>query len=188
VSILSPASGTSFADGATITFEGTAADPEDGGLSSSLVWTSTRDGQIGTGSGFSRTLSSGNHIVTASATDTGQNLATASVSITVGSSSEATTVQVSSIVYNEAGNNLIVTVGLSNEFGNPVEGAAVSVELIEWFYTLIGWTFSGTTDSQGNVQFQLNSAPIGCYLTDVQSIGAPGLTWVGGTPSNYYCK
>ena len=188
VSILSPASGASFADGVTITFEGTADDPEDGNLSSSLVWTSTRDGQIGTGSSFSRTLSSGNHIVTASATDSGQNLATASVSITVGSSSEATTVQVSSIVYNEAGNNLIVTVGLSNEFGNPVEGAAVSVELIEWFYTLIGWTFSGTTDSQGNLQFQLNSAPIGCYLTDVQSIDAPGLTWMGGTPSNYYCK
>ena len=44
------------------------------------------------------------------------------------------------------------------------------------------------TYSLGNIQFQLSNAPIGCYLTQVQSIVAEGLTWVGGTPTNYFCK
>jgi len=188
VSIASPASGAAFEAGATVAFEGTALDPEEGDLSSSIVWNSNIDGQIGTGGTLSRTLSVGNHTITASVTDAGDNFASSSMSITVGSPSEVTTVQISSIVYGEAGSTLVVTVGLSDEFGNPVQGAQVSAELIEWFYTLMNWPFSGTTNSQGRVQFQLINAPIGCYLTDVGSITAPGLTWVGGTPTNYYCK
>jgi uncharacterized protein YjdB len=53
--ITSPANGTSFAEGATITFSGSGTDPEDGDLiGSALVWTSSLDGQIGTGASFTR--------------------------------------------------------------------------------------------------------------------------------------
>ncbi|GAF90901.1 unnamed protein product, partial [marine sediment metagenome] len=44
VSISSPADGATFDSGATINFSGTASDPEDGDLTSSMVWTSIIDG------------------------------------------------------------------------------------------------------------------------------------------------
>src|SRR4030095_14170107 len=62
VSIVSPANGSSVSSGANITFQGTALDPEDGNIAANLVWTSDKDGQIGTGAGFTRTLTNGNHI------------------------------------------------------------------------------------------------------------------------------
>ncbi len=72
VTINSPANNASFASGTSIDFEGSASDTEDGDLTSSLVWTSNRDGQIGTGGSFSTsTLTVGTHIMTAKATDSG---------------------------------------------------------------------------------------------------------------------
>jgi hypothetical protein len=71
--IASPASGTSVAGGTSLAFSGSATDTQDGNLNASLVWTSSRDGQIGTGASFSRTLSVGSHVVTASVTDHGDS-------------------------------------------------------------------------------------------------------------------
>ena len=83
VSITSPADGSTFASGATISFAGTASDTEDGDLTASLAWTSSINGPIGAGGSFSTTLSDGNHTITASVTDTGTKTGSASVSITV---------------------------------------------------------------------------------------------------------
>jgi serine protease len=49
VEILSPAEGASFLTTETITFSGSAADVEEGDLTQSLVWTSSLNGQVGTG-------------------------------------------------------------------------------------------------------------------------------------------
>lgn len=187
VTILEPASGTNYLPGAVVTFSGAADDPEQGDISSSVVWTSTLDGQIGTGAGFSRTLSTGYHTITATVFDSGGNYATDSVQIIVGSASESTQVYITSVVYSETPTSLSATIGLSDEFGSPVSGALVSADMIEWFYTLMNWQLSGTTNSQGKVTLTLIGAPTGCYLVDVTGINAPGKTWVGGTPSNYYC-
>ncbi len=84
VSISSPEDGAIFDSGATINFSGTASDPEDGDLTSSMVWTSNIDGQIGTGGSFSTTLSDGIHTITASATDSSGASGSDSVNITVG--------------------------------------------------------------------------------------------------------
>jgi subtilisin len=84
VNITSPADGASFASGASITFTGSAADTEDGNLTSSLIWTSSEDGQIGTGGSFSEMLSDGTHTITASVTDSGRLTGSASISVTVG--------------------------------------------------------------------------------------------------------
>jgi probable HAF family extracellular repeat protein len=71
VTISAPANGALFTQGTSVTFTGSANDPEDGALSgASLVWTSNRDGQIGTGTSFSTsTLSVGTHAITLTATD-----------------------------------------------------------------------------------------------------------------------
>ena len=84
VTIILPANGSTIASGASIPFEGTATDVEDGDLTGSLVWQSNIDGQIGTGGNFSAILSNGDHIITASVTDSGAETDSASVNITVG--------------------------------------------------------------------------------------------------------
>jgi len=68
----SPASGSTFTQGTAVSFSGSASDAEDGNISASLVWTSSRDGQIGTGASFSTSgLTVGTHTITASVSDSG---------------------------------------------------------------------------------------------------------------------
>ena len=70
VNITGPADGSSSESGQSVTFTGSANDPEDGNISASLSWTSSIDGAIGSGASFSTTaLSLGNHTITASVTD-----------------------------------------------------------------------------------------------------------------------
>jgi hypothetical protein len=69
--ISSPSMDQSFAEGDTIFFSGTGADPEDGILSGdSLKWTSDRDGYIGKGTScFRNDLSVNTHLITFTVTD-----------------------------------------------------------------------------------------------------------------------
>jgi PKD repeat protein len=84
-SISSPGAGSSFPAGSSISFAGSGSDLEDGALSgSSLVWTSSLNGQIGTGTGFSSSsLSVGTHLITLTATDSKGLTGSATRSITV---------------------------------------------------------------------------------------------------------
>ena len=84
VSISSPGSGSFFNYGAAILFSGSASDQEDGSLTATLVWTSDRDGQIGSGGSFQKALSSGTHNITARVTDSAGSAASATVTVTVG--------------------------------------------------------------------------------------------------------
>jgi len=192
VSITSPADGSIFGSGETISFEGTASDTEDGDLTATLVWTSSMDGQIGTGGSFSATLSDATHTITASVTDSGGKIGSNSISITVGTPpAEPTTVSVSSITYAIEGGrygdrHLLITVALVDDLGNPVDGASVSVDIyLEGsFYS----SRTGTTGADGSVTFKEISAPSGCYTTEVTTVAADGLGWDGITPENGYCK
>lgn len=71
VTISQPAANATVQRGESVTFQGSATDPEDGTLTgASLVWTSSIDGEIGTGTSFSiSSLSEGVHTVTLTATD-----------------------------------------------------------------------------------------------------------------------
>ena len=192
VSITSPADGSTFDSGTTINFAGSASDTEDGDLTASLVWTSDKDGQIGTGGSFSTTLSDGTHTITAQVTDSGGATASSSISITVGNPpAEATTVSVSSVTYaTEGGKNkdkhLLITVALLDDLRNPVSGASVSIELYR-DGSLYG-SATGPTGADGKVTFSAKNAPSGCYTTKVTGVTADGLTWDGATPANQFCK
>jgi hypothetical protein len=84
VIVATPTTGRNFAVGETIVFSGTAWDSLDGALTSSIQWTSSRDGALGTGGTISRsTLSTGTHTITARATDSGGLVGSASVTIDV---------------------------------------------------------------------------------------------------------
>ncbi|HVF58450.1 MAG TPA: Ig-like domain-containing protein [Thermoanaerobaculia bacterium] len=92
VTITAPANGSSFAQGASITFTGTANDAEDGNISTSLTWTSSINGTIGSGASFSTSsLSAGSHTITASVTDSGGLPGSAQITLTVTSGSTTLT-------------------------------------------------------------------------------------------------
>jgi hypothetical protein len=195
VSITSPADGASFDSGFAILFEGTASDPEEGDLTDDLVWTSSIQGKIGEGDNFSRTLSDGSHLITASVTDSGGEGGSASVSITVGDGpTEPTTASISGFSYATSGGrdgkkHLSVTVALVDDFGGPVAGASMSVRVDVDDGS--SWTFTGTTGSEGTVTFPVSNAPSGCYTTTVTDVTAEGLTWDPDDPGNTsgeFCK
>jgi outer membrane protein OmpA-like peptidoglycan-associated protein len=78
--ITSPASGASISG--AFNFAGTCRDGEQGDVSSSAQWRSNRDGIIGTGASFSRTLSTGAHTITMTCTDQPGLTGTATINVT----------------------------------------------------------------------------------------------------------
>jgi hypothetical protein len=85
VAILAPTNGARFAQCQAIQFSGTATDARDGALQGdALVWVSSSDGQIGTGTVFTRDdLSAGSHTITIVATNSYGENSSASVGITI---------------------------------------------------------------------------------------------------------
>lgn len=77
VTIDQPADGAAFDEGESVTFQGSATDPEDGTLTGNdLTWSSDLDGDLGTGEQVTRSdLSPGSHTITLTATD-GRNAST----------------------------------------------------------------------------------------------------------------
>jgi hypothetical protein len=89
VTVTSPVGGTSFPDGAGITFSASARDSEDGDLTPRLVWTSNLAGPIGTGGAFTKVLSAGTHTITARVTDSGSLSGSQQLTLTVAASASA---------------------------------------------------------------------------------------------------
>lgn len=85
VMITSPAPGTSIVVGTPVDLAGSATDPEDGPLGGgSLVWTSSLDGTLGTGTAVTAgALSVGQHTITLTATDGDGASSAASITLTV---------------------------------------------------------------------------------------------------------
>jgi PKD repeat protein len=88
--ITTPALNATSTQGTGISFVGSASDPEDGSLNgASLVWTSSRDGQIGTGTSFTKTnLSVGTHTITLKATDSKGATSTATRTIAISAANQ----------------------------------------------------------------------------------------------------
>lgn len=82
--ILRPASGARLIAGIETVLRGSATDRESGRLSGEqLVWSSDRDGRLGSGELATTALSEGTHAITLTATDAGGDSASASVTVAV---------------------------------------------------------------------------------------------------------
>jgi hypothetical protein len=69
LSITAPANNTAVSEGTAVILSATATDGEQGDLSGSVVWSSSRDGALGTGANLPVFLSRGRHTITATVTD-----------------------------------------------------------------------------------------------------------------------
>jgi outer membrane protein OmpA-like peptidoglycan-associated protein len=78
--ITSPTSGASIAG--PVSFAGSCQDPEEGNVSASARWRSSRDGDIGTGASFTRELSPGIHTIALTCSDQPGLSGTANVNVT----------------------------------------------------------------------------------------------------------
>jgi subtilisin family serine protease len=189
VEIASPSDGAHFDLGESISFTGSASDPEDGDITSSIAWSSSLDGPLGTGGSFLASLSEGVHTVTASVVDSGDLEASQSITITV-SAAEQTAI-VSSIDYHTFGQlnplrSLVIKVNVRDAEGAVVVGARAQI--------LVTREGRGSriksvhTDPNGEGMAIWWLALAGCYQTRVLHLDAPGLTWDGVTPVNRFCK
>ena len=88
VEITSPGNGTVFEVGTTVEFTGAASDPEDGDLTASIEWSSSRDGALGTGGSAVASLREGTHTITATVTDGDGGTGSASITVTIEGSAE----------------------------------------------------------------------------------------------------
>ena len=84
VTITAPAEGTRVFQGTPLVFTGTATDVTDGSLTSALHWTSSLDGDLGTGASVTASrLSVGTHVITARVQDAGGLAGEASRSVVI---------------------------------------------------------------------------------------------------------
>ena len=79
ISILAPTDGSSVEEGSSLLLSAEASDEEDGDLSQEVVWTSSLDGEIADVT----TLSAGDHLITATVTDSQGVVASDEVFLTV---------------------------------------------------------------------------------------------------------
>jgi hypothetical protein len=80
--------------------------------------------------------------------------------------------------------HLVVTVVVEGAGGGPVSGASVSMTLSRSGGG--SWSFGGTTDSAGEVDFTLLQAADGCYTSDVTALS--GVTGNPPEPTNGFVK
>lgn len=206
VSISSPADGGSSTVGDSVAFSGTANDVQDGDLSSSLSWSSSIDGTIGSGASFSTSsLSVGTHTITASVTDSGGLQGSASITFTVNpvpppntaptvtitSPADGTSVtQGTSISFagtaddNEDGNlsaNLAWTSSLDGAIGNGASFSTAGLSVGTHTITA-GVTDSGGMSGSDSITVTVNAppsppaTPTG-FKADKQGVGVALLSW-----------
>jgi subtilisin len=97
--------------------------------------------------------------------------------------------RVKSISYQKSGGpngkHLSTTAAIRDENDVPLAGASVSVSIATNGTVYLK---TGSSNSAGNVVFELKNAPAGCYVTTVSNASASGRVWDGATPDNSFCK
>jgi Raf kinase inhibitor-like YbhB/YbcL family protein len=162
VTILTPSDGDHFESGDEITFTGSAMDPLEGELSGdSLVWRSSIDGKIGTGTEFIRyDLLEGTHIITLSAKNSHGLEGTATITITI---SEGTITTTTTTIDNTT---TTTTMPMKLESQAFAEGATIPVK-----YTCDG------EDTSPDLNWSNDPVGTMSFVLIMDDPDAPGGTW-----------
>ena len=186
VSITAPANGSSSEVGQSVTFSGTASDPEDGNLSASLSWSSSIDGSLGSGASVSTSaLSLGSHTITASVTDSdslsGSDSITISVTPVGGSNGPQTAVYDSGL-----GAPACAIAGSSCDSAALLDGVANAGPEPNQPNTLDGCTdgTSGTYHSDESNDRIVVSTLDGADFAEGATVRVDATVWAWTTPSN----
>jgi hypothetical protein len=172
--------------GATVTVGGTAASATTDGAGNYTV----ADVPVGTRS------------VTASATgyatsapqsvEVVENETTSGVDFVLAALTSPTQSIARCIVYQTQGGrnqskDLVFTVRVVDDFGDPVPGAQVNISVTR-DGSLYGTGTGATTSTSGEASYTASNAPNGAYVTTVTAIVKSGLTFEGSTPANSFAK
>ena len=123
IKITEPADSFVSIEGSSLTFSASATDPEDGGLSNLISWTSDIDGSIGVGGSWSMsTLSVGTHTITATVSDSDFNTSTISITITIGTIIEESTTLICHFPPGFPGNHHDLKIGPSALLAHKAHG------------------------------------------------------------------
>lgn len=171
--ITSPATGGVFSPDSAVAFAGTGTDPEDGELTGdALVWTSSKDGQIGTGTSFSTdSLSSGEHTITLIATDSQGKSDTASITLTISGGGTGEN-QSPSVSISEPASGSRVLQGSSVTFtgsGTDPEDGALPDSSLVWTSDKDGQIGTGTS-------FSTSSLSLGVHVITLKGTDSQGAT------------
>jgi subtilisin len=175
VTIDAPGDGSTFDSGSSVSFTESASDSEDGELTSTISWTSSIDGSIGTGANVLKILGDGAYTITASVTDGGGKTGSDSISITVGDAPvNSIFASVEMELSGEKGRDLIIPVFVTDANG-AVAGASVSISLyLNDDLHATGGTSS--TGSDGQIRWRLRNAPSGTWFVSVDSVESGSLS------------
>ena len=177
--ITNPVDGDAYAAGASISLQGTGTDVEDGNLSgTSLVWTSSLNGALGTGSPLSvSTLSSGDHTITLTVTDSFGSVHSDSIDITVNPNTPpSATIDAPADNSSTASGNYINFEGT----GTDSEDGPLASSALNWSSSIDGDLGSGSPLS-------INTLSVGTHtitLTSRDSKGTTGSTTITLTITN----
>ncbi|MFA6009703.1 MAG: hypothetical protein WC799_06955 [Desulfobacteraceae bacterium] len=156
--------GASTLNGQAYTFSSSASDKEDGDLNSSISWTSSLSGALGNGSSIRAVLSSGNHTITARATDSKGKTGQTTKVINVTWANIVPSVQI-----------LQITPGAAGEDGqvHKISGTAVDEEEGN-LSSSIAWTSDrdGNLGKGSEILSTLRSGPHTITATSCDSKGA----------------
>jgi hypothetical protein len=126
VTIDTPSDGSAFNEGDSISFGGSASDPEDGDLTANLSWSSSLDGSIGSGGSFSTTLSAGTHTITASVSDSSAQVDSDAIVVTV--LTEADGLECKKAEYKDSKDWLLIEVKSTDKTGRRTMTAIVDLD------------------------------------------------------------
>jgi hypothetical protein len=154
LTVSSPATGSSFAEGETITFTASATDTEDGNLSGTIVW-KLNGVTLYTGASFTKAdLPVGTHTLDVSVTDSGNLTTTKQVTVTITQTGVEQALEAlittDKPTYTD-GQRVYVTVTVTDQSDAPVASASVSVILTTANGTQT--TYTGMTGTTGVYAF-----------------------------------
>lgn len=192
--LVTPILATMFVD-ATQQFDATAvwSDGSASDVTNQVVWSSSDSATVtidlaGLATGQAAGLTNINaSLTTADGTVLGATPVLVSDAPPVGTASSVVSIEYTLSGGPSHDRNLAIAVTVSDDLGQPIDGASVEIWLANADTGQL-WSGTSSTGADGVAPFSLKNAPSGSYSSTVIGVTAAGYTWDGLTPANGIVK